>query len=66
MKMVDGKIMTRFSDLSNPGREIVSKIARLIHIINRMVQDKPPVDEVICAFKDFMGDSILVGHNIKS
>ena len=31
-----------------------------------MVADKPPVDEVIKMFYEFVGDSILIGHNIKS
>lgn len=31
-----------------------------------MVKDKPPIDEMIHKFKDFVGEVILVGHNIKS
>ena len=31
-----------------------------------MLADQPPVDEVIRQFKAFVGDSILVGHNIKN
>ena len=31
-----------------------------------MLADKPPIDEIIRKFKEFVGDSILVGHNIKS
>ena len=30
-----------------------------------MITDKPSVDEVIRKFKEFVGDSILIGHNIK-
>lgn len=66
VKVVDGKIVERFSELANPGREIVPNIARLTHITNEMVRDKPPIEVVIQSFKDFVGDSILVGHNIKS
>ena len=51
---------------SNPGRKIVPRIARLTHITDEMVEDKPSVDEVIKMFHEFVGDSILVGHNIKS
>lgn len=66
VKVVNGQIVERFSELANPGREIVPSIAKLTHITNEMVQDKPPIDEVIRKFKDFVGDHILVGHNIKS
>ena len=66
VKVVDGQIVSRFGTLANPGRRIVPRIARLTHITDEMVQDKPPVDEVIRAFKEFAGGSVLLGHNIKS
>lgn len=66
VKVIDGQIVARFSELANPGREIVPSIAKLTHITNEMVKDKPPVNEVIRLFKDFVGDHILVGHNIKN
>lgn len=66
VRVVDGKITERFDQLANPGRKIVPRIARLTHITDEMVADKPPVDEVIRMFNEFVGDSILVGHNIKS
>ena len=66
VKVVNGQIVERFSELANPGRKIVPSIERLTHITNEMVRDKPPIDEVIRKFKDFVGDAILVGHNIKS
>lgn len=66
VKVVNGQIVERFSELANPGRKIVPNIERLTHITNEMVKDKPPIDEVIRKFKDFVGDAILVGHNIKS
>lgn len=66
VKVVNGQIVERFSELANPGRKIVPSIERLTHITNEMVHDKPPIDEVIRKFKDFVGDAVLVGHNIKS
>lgn len=66
VKVVSGEIVERFSQLANPMRKIVPRIARLTHITDEMLQNEPPIDEVIAAFKDFVGDSVLVGHNIKN
>ena len=66
VKVINGVIVDRFSQLANPGRKIVPRIARLTHITDAMLADQPPVDEVIRQFKACVGDSILVGHNIKN
>lgn len=66
VKVVNGVIVDRFSELANPGRKIIPRIARLTHITDEMLANKPPVGEVIRQFKDFVGDSVLVGHNIKN
>ena len=65
VKVNDGKIVEKFDELANPGRKIVPRVARLTHITDEMVADKPSVDEVIRKFREFAGDSILIGHNIK-
>ena len=65
VKVIDGQIVEKFDELANPGRKIVPRISRLTHITEDMVADKPPVDEVIRRFKEFVGDNILIGHNIK-
>lgn len=65
VKVVDGVVVEKFDELCNPGRKIVPRIARLTHITDDMVADKPSVDEIIKRFKEFVGDSVLIGHNIK-
>ena len=65
VKVVNGVVVDKFDELCNPGRKIVPRIARLTHITDDMVADKPSVDEIIKQFKAFVGDNILVGHNIK-
>ena len=65
VKVVDGVVVEKFDELCNPGRKIVPRIARLTHITDEMVADKPSVDEVIKKFKAFVGEYPLVGHNIK-
>lgn len=66
VRVVNGVVTERFDMLVNPGRKIVPRIARITHITDDMVADQPPVSEVIKKFHEFVGDSIVVGHNIKS
>lgn len=66
VRVVNGQVVAKFDQLANPGRPITPMISRITHITNEMVADMPPVDEVIKMFYEFVGDSILVGHNIKS
>lgn len=66
VRVENGVIVDRFDELANPGRDIVPWVARMTHITNEMVADKPPVGEVIRKFHEFVGDLPLVGHNIKS
>ena len=66
VRVVNGVVTEKFDELANPGRKILPRISRLTHITDEMVANKPPVDDVIKAFKVFVGDDILVGHNIKN
>jgi len=65
VRVVNGVVVEKFDELCNPGRKIVPRIARLTHITDDMVVDKPSVNEIIKQFKAFVGDNILIGHNIK-
>ena len=66
VKVVNGEVVAKFDQLANPGRKITSMVYKITHITDDMLVDKPPVSEVIKMFREFVGDSILVGHNIKS
>lgn len=66
VKVINGKVVDHFDMLANPGRKITPQNERLTHITNEMVKDQPPVSEVIKAFKEYCGNLVLVGHNIKS
>lgn len=66
VKVEHGQVVQRFSQLVCPGRKILPRIARLTHITDEMVADAPPIDTVIRQFAEFVGDAVLVGHNIKS
>lgn len=66
VKVENGKIVSRFTSLCNPGRKITPIATRVTGITDAMVLSEPPVETVIRLFAEFVGDSILVGHNIKS
>ncbi len=65
VKVVDGVIVDKFTQLINPKRDIVGFVAAKTNITNEMVKDAPDIETVIVQFKQFIGNSILLGHNIK-
>ena len=65
VKVVGGEMVGSFSELCNPGRKITPVVVELTGITDNMVADKPPVDEVVKRFFEFIGDFPVVGHGIK-
>ncbi len=53
-----------YSTLVNPQRHIPAGASRVNHITDGMVKDAPLLEEAMDGFCSFIGDSILVGHNI--
>ena len=66
VKVTDGKVVEEFSTLVNPGRAIPMQATLVNGISNRMVESAPTMEQVLPAFLDFLGDHVLVGHNIHS
>ncbi|MBQ6196663.1 MAG: 3'-5' exonuclease [Lachnospiraceae bacterium] len=54
----------RFSSLVRPPVPISSFITALTGISNSMVQDAAPIEVVLPAFMDFVGSSVVIGHNV--
>jgi DNA polymerase-3 subunit epsilon len=52
-----------FHEMVNPNRDIPSKTAVIHEILPRMVQGKPPIDEVLPHFIKYIGTAILVAHH---
>ncbi|MDU1583763.1 MAG: exonuclease domain-containing protein, partial [Peptoniphilus harei] len=65
VKIVDGTIVDRFSQLINPEKEIPQVVVELTGISNAKVENEPTIEEVIPKFYDFSRDSVLVAHNAK-
>ena len=64
LRIVDGAVTDKFTQLVNPGYEIDDFITELTGITNEMLASSPAVADVLPAFLDFVGDSLIIGHNV--
>ena len=60
----DGEILDRFSQVVNPGRRIPPAIQQMTGISQAEADAAPPLSRVASAFRAFVGDAPVVGHNI--
>lgn len=65
VKVRKGEVVEEFSELVNPKRHIPYGASQINNITDDMVADAPAFEEVLGWFLDFIGDDILVGHNIE-
>ncbi|TDI71817.1 MAG: DNA polymerase III subunit epsilon, partial [Bacteroidetes bacterium] len=63
-RIVDGEEPISFSQLIDPGESIPYRITRLTGITSSMVIGCPDASVVIRQFEKFLGDGILVAHNL--
>lgn len=66
LRVRDGHITDEFSHLINPMRPLPPRITQITNITPDMLFDKPEICDVMPGFIDFIGDDLLVGHNIHS
>jgi DNA polymerase-3 subunit epsilon/ATP-dependent DNA helicase DinG len=59
------RIEDEFTTLINPGRHIPDFISGLTGISDEMVRQAPPIRNVLDELATFIGDSPILGHNIK-
>jgi DNA polymerase III subunit epsilon len=62
-RMEGPRIGDSFQSLVRPRMRIPRFIVGLTSITNEMVADAPPIEEVLSAFRDFLGDAVMVAHN---
>ena len=61
---MEGPRMTEsFATLVRPRGPISPFVTRLTSITNAMVAGAPPIERVLPAFRDFLGDAVMVAHN---
>lgn len=65
VKVHGNEIVDEFSMLVNPGIPIPEISTDITGITDDMVKDAPSMDVVLKEFKEFIGDSVLMGHNIR-
>ena len=63
-KMLNGEVIDRFDEFINPGHPLSEVTTNLTSITTEMVENAPDETVIISKFMDFIGDDILVGHNV--
>lgn len=64
VKVKGGRVVEEFSTLVNPGRPIPFAASQVNGITDDMVKNSPCFEQAFAAFLEFVGNEVLVGHNI--
>lgn len=64
VKVIRGRIVKEFRRLVDPGIKIPKDIVKLTGITDSMVKGRRNIWQVLPELKNFIGDEILVGHDI--
>ncbi len=63
-RMVGRRLTETFSTLVRPNGGVVPRfITGLTSITTEMIREAPPIEQVLPAFREFMGDRVMVAHN---
>lgn len=65
VKLRGGELVGRFETLVNPGVPIPPLITVLTGITEAMVLPAPRIADVLPHFLEFLGDAVIVGHNVR-
>ena len=64
IKVKNNKIVSKFNSLVKPKNEIDEYITELTGITNEMVKDAPTIEEILPDYMNYIGNDILIGHNV--
>lgn len=65
VKYVAGELVGTFDTLVNPGAPIPPTITVITGITQAMVIEAPRIEEVLPSLLEFVGNSVIVGHNVR-
>lgn len=65
VKISNGKIVDRFDELINPGRDLNDEIIKITGIDNTILKGKRTEDAVLREFMNWVGELPMVAHNAK-
>ena len=63
VKVEGGTVSETVDILINPKRPLSKKITGITHITDKMLENKPTIEEVLPQIIEFIGDAVLVTHN---
>lgn len=64
VKVRCGQVLGTFQTLVNPGRAIPPQISVLTGLTDALVASAPRIEAVLGTFARFIGDAVVVGHNV--
>lgn len=64
VRVVGGEVVDTFQQLIDPGRAVPKRITWLTGISTAMVFGQPSLREVMPEYQAFLGDAIMVAHNL--
>ena len=64
IKVKNENIVEKYDQLIKPKYELDEFITELTGITDEMLNDSPSIDEVLPDYLKFIGDSIVIGHNV--
>ncbi len=64
VRVVRGQMAGTFASLVHPRSRIPRFITDLTGITNTMVKNAPSLQEVMAGFRSFLGNDIILGHNV--
>ncbi len=63
VKSLDGKVVDTFQVLVKPKEKMSDFVIGIHGITNEMVEQAPPIEDVLANFMAFIGDAMIVGHH---